>query len=304
MGNSDSSEAQKKRDDELFIMFDNIRNLVTLGTSLSEVKLAIQKFAEAEVKTRIDDGKPKTLESEKPLSNAEIFKYFAHYNKRSFLIDICHCGFASVDDPKATVMNKVDIFREYLRDFSDVNERVEEAAWTPLMYACLLRHSNDLSKLAEFPADLVQEILAEGGNHALVEDGLKSTALHIAASCGFKKAVVELIAAGAAVDVVDKDGNTPLHAACTKGELGCIEGILASPRCSAEVREMKNLAGLTPLGEAIGNSRHDVVEFLIKNRCDWESDYDKYVELAKAKDDSRMMSILPHRTLSKDTEKK
>lgn len=65
-------------------------------------------------------------------------------------------------------------------------------------------------------------------------------ALHLAVLTGQAKLVRVLLVAGAEATIRDRNGNTPLHLACTSGDLECFKA-LTVPISAAEIQEAKRL---------------------------------------------------------------
>jgi NF-kappa-B inhibitor alpha len=79
----------------------------------------------------------------------------------------------------------------------------------------------------------------------------RQTALHLAVLTNLPSIVRTLVVCGAAVDVRDRNGNTPLHLACRAGKVHCIEA-LTRPVEATEARQVEGychrvgLQGYTP----------------------------------------------------------
>jgi ankyrin repeat protein len=191
--------------------------------------------------------------------------------------------------------NKLEFIKKYVSEF-DVNEQCPLTKKTALMYACqrfpdqdpnFVRNNSVLDpRITELycvretlSGDMVQELLVEGADPELQDiDG--NTAIIIAAADGFHAAVKELCGHGVRVDVANNSGATALMKAVIVAtqkyqlELASLEAIMA--RCSAEDREKRDANNKTALFYATEGLNYPfmigIVEFLIKNRCDFVKD--------------------------------
>ena len=136
--------------------------------------------------------------------------------------------------------------RELERDVSP--NALDSNGFTPLHHLCL-QGDNAKSRL-----DCLHMLLEAGANvNAL--DEYQMAPLHFAARNGNADVVAALLKAGADVNRCDAHNYTPLHWACMRRDSD-VEPALVLLKNGAEVDARTYLGlGLTPLGEAIVNSR-------------------------------------------------
>jgi ankyrin repeat protein len=73
---------------------------------------------------------------------------------------------------------------------------------------------------------MVAELLRAGANvNAVQREG--STALHVAAECGYVESLQMLLGAGAGVHMRDSTGRTALHCAAREGHVAAVEALLS-----------------------------------------------------------------------------
>ena len=145
--------------------------------------------------------------------------------------------------------------RELERDVSP--NALDSNGFTPLHHLCL-QGDNAKSRL-----DCLHMLLEAGANvNAL--DEYQMAPLHFAARNGNADVVAALLKAGADVNRCDAHNYTPLHWACMRRDSD-VEPALVLLKNGAEVDARTYLGlGLTPLGEAIVNSRGRLFPILLR----------------------------------------
>lgn len=135
-----------------------------------------------------------------------------------------------------------------------LNEREEATDWTPLYCAGVFGH-----------AEAVKLLLSQGADPDTVATR-GDTLLHYAMASGQHKVALRLLEAGAIVNPANEgrhqaDGDTPLHLACTRGDLKGVR-LLLKFRATTTSR---NAVGRTPLHCAVEAGHSTVVRYLIRN---------------------------------------
>ena len=111
-------------------------------------------------------------------------------------------------------------------------DALDGSGWTPLLYAATLRN------LA-----LCRLFIDRGDYDAQPDDGVSSTALHVACATDHGQLVEDLVAAGANVNIKDALGRTPLHRACRASAGACVQMLVDG---GADVNS-RSAKGWTPL---------------------------------------------------------
>ena len=92
-----------------------------------------------------------------------------------------------------------------------------------------------------------------------------SSLLHLAAELGDEARVQFLLGMQAQVDVVNPNGETPLHWACSLGHLAVVRALA---QCGANAMLHERVQGLTPLHAACGSRGQPAVLALLIQRCE------------------------------------
>ena len=108
-----------------------------------------------------------------------------------------------------------------------------------------------------FEKDPVKHLLLAGANPNGYKNKNGETALHVADAPGI---VASLLASKAAVDAVDKEGNTPLHKAAEGQYITDAPGIVASLLASKVAVDAVDKKGNTPLHKAAAGDNKDVAD--------------------------------------------
>ena len=98
-----------------------------------------------------------------------------------------------------------------------------------------------------------------------------SSLLHLAAELGDEGRVGFLLEMQASVDVLNANGETPLHWACSLGHLAVVRALVT---CGANAMVHERVQGLTPLHAACGSRSQPAVLALLIQRCEamaWSS---------------------------------
>lgn len=114
--------------------------------------------------------------------------------------------------------------------------------------------------------DIVQSLLRNGAETNAI-DGLGNTALHLAAGKGLPDIVQMLIDAGARLNVINTEGQAALHRACRIHPKPGLEVIDRLIRHGAAM-DIKDKEGNTPLRHTIHLSNHPLSLFLIAHGSD------------------------------------
>ncbi len=109
------------------------------------------------------------------------------------------------------------------------------------------------------PTEFLEQYLNLPGVQIDIRDYQKATPLHYAALLGDREYLELLIKKGADVNLVNRDGNTPLHAAAIGG---CIKPLIDAG-CDLD---LKNKKGTTPLMAILKSGNPECLQFLIENK--------------------------------------
>ena len=145
----------------------------------------------------------------------------------------------------------------------------------------------------DLDAELVRCLLAAGADPDERRAWNGGTVLHRAATSGNVPAAEALLTYGAAVDLPDRDGNTPLHAAAERayGAGGTGQGEVARLLVAegADVNA-RNRTGLTPLRSAVRNGNMELAELLLRAGAD--PNHDRVLHLAASRGLLPMVRLL------------
>lgn len=141
---------------------------------------------------------------------------------------------------------------EYARVFRLVKKTgnvTPEQATTMLLGAAYLDQAQVLKRALELGADV---------NGVSARDPRGRTALALAVDTGHSGLVAALVNAGADLSATDKDGNAVIHYAAKSGNISVLRAIVAGAAVN-----VKNACGNTPLAIAVVRNQPAVVEFLV-----------------------------------------
>ena len=173
----------------------------------------------------------------------------------------------------ATKYGNLPAIRALLQSGVDVNEPLDGFAHgckgiTALRYASHWGHAAVVKELIEAGADVnVRASVPIVDRSASAKSNTSGvffsdvTPLFIAAQEGHTPVVIELIKAGADVNVPRSDGFTPLHVAASKGHEACVVLLI---QAGADVNPEAQKPSWTPLSVAI-RSKHEKVIQLLKH---------------------------------------
>ena len=172
----------------------------------------------------------------------------------------------------ATKYGNLPAIRALLQSGVDVNEPLDGFAHgckgiTALRYASHWGHAAVVKELIEAGADVnvratvFKHIPASVKSNTSGNTVSDVTPLMIAAHDGHAPVVIELIKAGADVNVPRSDGVTPLHMAASKGHEACVVLLI---QAGADVNPEAQKPSWTPLSVAI-RSKHEKVVQLLKH---------------------------------------
>ena len=173
----------------------------------------------------------------------------------------------------ATKYGNLPAIRALLQSGVDVNEPLDGFAHgckgiTALRYASHWGHAAVVKELIEAGADVnvrasapiaKRSASAKSNTSGVILSD--STPLFAAARYGHTPVVIELIKAGADVNVPRSDGFTPLHVAASKGHEACVVLLI---QAGADVNPEAQKPSWTPLSVAI-RSKHEKVVQLLKH---------------------------------------
>lgn len=125
----------------------------------------------------------------------------------------------------------------------------DPAGWTPLMYAAHGRHSR-----------VAQILLSRGADVSIAADD-DVVALHLCTENGHLAMTIDLVKAGAEVDVKTSCGLTPLHYASQKGCCSEVVAVLIEAGASVDSRDRE---GWTPLNLAASGGHLDDLKQLLR----------------------------------------
>jgi len=135
-------------------------------------------------------------------------------------------------------------------------DALDGAGWTPLLYAATLRRL-DLCRLFISRGDCDLDVQPD--------DGVASTALHVACATDHTQLVAELVEAGAGTEVTDALGRTPLHRACRAGAADAVRVLITNGKADVNARSGR---GWTPLMYAARWGSLPVVKLLLEANAD------------------------------------
>ncbi|RDD44621.1 Nuclear factor NF-kappa-B p100 subunit [Trichoplax sp. H2] len=130
---------------------------------------------------------------------------------------------------------------------------------TPLHIA-IINHNEDL-------AIRFIQCMKKQPNLFNIRNNIYQTSLHLAANMGKSKIALQLVCAGACVYLCDRNGDTPLHIACRRGDLECVRVLLQRTKSeqgriilSYPEYEEYNHGGNTPLHLAIKSGSAAIIK--------------------------------------------
>ena len=115
--------------------------------------------------------------------------------------------------------------------------------------------------------DAVKECLAEEVPINFQDEEMGNASLHLACANGHKEVVELLLDAGADINLINKNKNTPIHWACLLGRMEVVK-ILAEwhtrkPESGIKAdMNLKNTFGRIPMEEALQSGQGEIAEFL------------------------------------------
>ena len=148
----------------------------------------------------------------------------------------------------AAVYGNLPAVRAHLESGEDVNRRDPERGRTALHHAAYLDKPVTLKALIEAGADVNAQGSNKGG----------STSLSFATQAGNTMIVMELIKAGADVNLARPNGATPLHMAAQQGHESCVVALI---RDGADIHRRTNI-GTTSIRFAIVNKHEKIAKML------------------------------------------
>ena len=162
-------------------------------------------------------------------------------------------------------------------------QSIDDEGYTPLMVAAKKQHDN-ISRLL-----LTHNIELLDRKSPIVGE----TALHTLSITGKEELVRTMIKNGANVDVQERNGNTPLLAACQEGYHGIVKTLLdagANPNIC-------DFDGLSPIHSAAQEDRWEVMKILLDHGCDPNTvSENKACKLWLSKDPLFLVTYLPWHT--------
>lgn len=114
---------------------------------------------------------------------------------------------------------------------------------------------------------LVLELLLAGANPNIADPACGLTVLHDVSRDGFKDTVKALLEHGADANMVDNDGNLPLHLAAAEGHLEVVQMLFGK----TENPQQRNNRGATALQLAGQQRKVDTVQYLLEHFSPRES---------------------------------
>ena len=149
---------------------------------------------------------------------------------------------------------KLRDFTQFMKSYFKDNK--VSIHFSPLFYAAVHDKSSVLKLLLQSPIDILKE--------RIMEENL--TCLHLACNCGSFNVVKVLLKTNIDINTVDKDGNTPLHHACSEGYsddsyLDIVKLLYHHP--SVNINAV-NKDGVTPLHFACSQGNLDIVKLFLE----------------------------------------
>ncbi len=138
---------------------------------------------------------------------------------------------------------------------------------------------------------LLDQVLRQGNRKRiqnLVQLGKGPLLLRTAAGKGYQKAAQALIACGVKVNTANKEGKTPLHYACSNGDLKMAELLIDE---GADIEARATSMEASPLHDAICSGRQEVVQLLIDAGAKVNGK-DAYLRYAVSYGGSKMVALL------------
>lgn len=120
--------------------------------------------------------------------------------------------------------------------------------------------ADDFVQMARYgEEEELRAFLADSPHVVNHQNEFGQSALQVAAANGHAGIVTALLAAGADANLINKEGNSPLHWACVTGQLECVKLLVETGKADVSLR---NKAGRTPLDEAYDRGHSAVFDYL------------------------------------------
>uniref|UniRef100_A0A0K0FB63 Inversin (inferred by orthology to a human protein) n=1 Tax=Strongyloides venezuelensis TaxID=75913 RepID=A0A0K0FB63_STRVS len=130
----------------------------------------------------------------------------------------------------------------------DIIGKVDTNHRTALFYAALGGQAHTLNVM-----------ISDLGFDKMAKDVLDRTVLHASAYCGFVACVMKLIDHGVGINAIDRDEETPLHVACSRGKEDVVHLLV---KFGAIINPYSRINETTPLSYAIANNHTELIQFL------------------------------------------
>ena len=147
---------------------------------------------------------------------------------------------------------KLRDFTQFMKSYFKDNK--VSIHFSPLFYAAVHDKSSVLKLLLQSPIDILKERIEN------------ATCLHVASNYGSFNVVKVLLETNIDINTADKDGNTPLHQACTEGysDDGYLDIVkLLSHHSSVNINAV-NKHGATPLHFACSHGHFEIVKIFLE----------------------------------------
>ncbi|CAG2212473.1 unnamed protein product [Mytilus edulis] len=192
-----------------------------------------------------------------PLKSASVNEHYQIVKKllmkNADINKVDHEGWTSLMSAcKVGNFKVINVLLEHVKYAADVNCYSESTGDTPLIIACTYSDDGEIIKL-----------LLEKGADWKKQNNIGQTALLLACMYGKTQNVSKLLDYRVDKDVTDKDGVSPLKAACQGLYLEIVDLLI---KAGANI-DIADLNGYTPLISACETQNHELVELLIRNKA-------------------------------------
>ncbi len=223
--------------------------------------------SESAIKDYLDQGGDPNLRDERghPILTASIL-----FDRRDIALALLVAGADTntIDETGRSVFytscakSCYDVFQALGPERQDVNDRVPEYGFTPLMGACSnpLRYNEETLAVEEESFQIAKRLI-ELGADVSARDSDGETALHRAAKRKSDKCTKLLLENGAEIDAIASNLETPLSSAAFAGSEANVKVLLEK---GANPNQMLK-DGYTPLAWAASNGHEECVDILISH---------------------------------------
>ena len=233
-----------------------------LGGNLTMVKTLIQDH-QADINAK-DDLNDTPLFNAAEGGNSEVVLWMIN----TLECDINTCGYLGKTLlHHACEGGNISVVRTLIQEYGFDVEAEDTNRVRPLQVAALFGKTGvALTLITEFRCD----VHAKGySNRSLLHDACEGGSVFL----------VEYLLSKLSVLSTDNDGNTPLHTCASHGQTLCVEALLSANAPPL----IRNNTGQTPMDVTKGRARVVLEEYLLKNHCKLQLDYNAMLGLVKSR---------------------